>query len=276
MPKPYHPFISVTGKCWSAFRRMCLYNLLLKRVFQLQISAETFNTSCLVWTVHVPVKWPPVTEHKWGQDSQSRPSVISGRLFPVSPCLRQPQYCLTGTVRVSPSEAHWLSRLEGVIDIERVLMSAWCTHLHAHTVCTLIQCRHMHKGAHIQQDCNLHTLTLPPGEAEQREASWPVAWQRPSRWTLGLKIISNSEQMIKLVSKLQSGWRHQMQTIFWQRKTFWCLSHKVKSQRHGAEINTTVVSSSHGWWFLSRSRWGEKTLGCSRRRFSVQLSPVHT
>lgn len=103
-----------------------------------------------------------------------------------------------------------------------------------------------------------NTHTLPPGEAEQGEASWPVAWQKPSRWKFGVRSISNSEQMIKLVSKLRSSWRHQMQTIFWQRKSFWCLNLKHKSQRRGAEINTTVVSSSHGWWFLSRSRWGTK------------------
>ena len=30
--------------------------------------------------------------------------------------------------------------------------------------------------------------------------------------------------------KLQRSWRHQMQTVFWQRKSFLCLNLKHKSQ----------------------------------------------
>lgn len=60
-----------------------------------------------------------------------------------------------------------------------------------------------------------------------------------------------------------------MQTVFWQRKSFL----KYKNQRRGAEINTTVVSSSHGRWFLSRSRGGEKTLAYTEQHFVFSYHP---
>lgn len=81
--------------------------------------------------------------------------------------------------------------------------------------------------------------------------------------------------MIKLVSKLQSSWRRQMQTIFWQRESIWCLNLKHKSQRHWAEINITVL--------IVISRMVVLITACMRQEspsytehFSVPLSTPHT
>lgn len=120
-----------------------------------------------------------------------------------------------------------------------------------------------------------HTHTFTPVEAEQGEASWPVAWQKPSRWKFWVRSISNSEQMIKLVSKLQSSWRRQMQTIFWQRKSIRCLNLKHKSQRHWAEINITMLIVISRMVVLITVHMRQKTPSYSEH-FSVQLSSPHT
>lgn len=134
---------------------------------------------------------------------------------------------LTGTAMLSPSVTSWLSQLRKVIDIERVLMCACCVH-------TLISPRHILEYTHpcTNVDTHIHALT-------SAEASWPLAWQESSRWKFLVRSISNSEQMIRPVLKLQSSWRHQMQTIFWQRKSFWCLSlrHKKSEALSWKEYN---------------------------------------
>lgn len=108
---------------------------------------------------------------------------------------------------------------------------------------------------------------------ERRRDRW--LGRNPQGEKFWARSISNSEQMIKLVSKLQSSWQRQMQTIFWQRKSFWCLNFKHKSQRHWAEINITVL--------IVISRMVVLITACMRqespsytKHFSVQLSTPHT
>lgn len=103
----------------------------------------------------------------------------------------------------------------------------WCVHA-AYSIHTLISPRHILEYTHPSTNVDTHIHALTSAEVEPAEASWPLAWQEPSRWKFLVRSISNSEQMIRPVLKLQSSWQHQMQTIFWQRKSFWCLSLRHK------------------------------------------------
>lgn len=173
------------------------------------------------------------TGDKWGRDSLVWPSVNTWAQFPVSPCLKRTQslYC------ASQEQSCWVHQWPADCPNQEeplTLKGYWCVHP-AYSIHTLIPLRLM------LEYTKADTRTFTSAEAAQGEMSWPVAWQEPSRWKILVRSISNSEQMIRLVLKLQSGWQHQMQTVFWQRKSFWCLSLKHKSQRRRAEINTTVV-----------------------------------
>lgn len=94
-----------------------------------------------------------------------------------------------------------------------------------------------------------------------------MSWQKPSRWTFWVRSISNSEQMIKPVSNCREAGGTRCRQSFGRGRVFCAWISNIKVNRHGAEINTTLLSSSHGWWFLSRSRWGKKTRGYTERHF---------
>lgn len=146
-----------------------------------------------------------ITSSKWGWDSWVWPSVIRRGLFPVSPCLRRTHTYIHTQPRLLHSDSYSES-ISGSLTFPN-RRSHW--HWEGVNVClvhTLTCTRTVYALRFPPGICtNAHTYT--PGEAEQGEASWPVAWQEPSRWTLWVRRISNSEQMIRLVSKPQSSWR---------------------------------------------------------------------
>lgn len=139
---------------------------------------------------------------------------------------------------------------------------------------------HTLTGTHGNQACGQHctqmqnnaysypgteTSTLTPGEVG-RDQWFGISPQGENVEQVAFQTL---EWMIQLVSKLLSGWRRQMQTIFWQRKS---LEHK--SQRRWAEINITMLIVFSWMVVLIMACMRQKSQ--LLRGFSVQLSSPHT